>query len=220
MKKITFITLFILLFGGLIYSDTVEDYFDKKSNELLHEYMHQEELFAYSLIPMPYEYQIIYEYTEWQKKRHSKEKMVEKAQALLNSQLHKENLLFQFMIQYTGDLFSEGKTEVDFPDDLQEYIFLENDSGDYVRCNKLAGNIVEYGSVGATSLIESGDLTIQFPKKLNKNTLITDNTNYIKVVFEVSDLDKNEFVYIVPLSEKWSDMPEEVKNIIDKAKNN
>lgn len=210
-KKFFYLAMFliILIVNIAFGQDTIKKYSEKKRNELMLSQLKREGNFAFVVMPYSVEIAIANSYSDWEEKRYSYKKKILKAKEIKNVY---KNILHAFLfINFTGEWDSKGKTSLKIPDDIAEYIFLENDKGKFVRCNRASISLMA-GTVNMFN--ESTAIPLEFSLKCPQtNESILKNTKKIK--FKVGGLGfkNNKFEYEVPFSKLFSDAPESLKKI-------
>ena len=207
MKKLLLISVFIILMFPLFS----ENWATKKRGELGLEKVVREGDFALVVYLYTEEVAISEGYEEWVQKRYSKAKMVEEAKKVIQGR--GKELRALLFIAFGGDIFSEGRTSIDIPTDFHEYIFAENERGEYLRCTDTEGS---HSSIGYFNELRT--LILTFSKLTDDGKDIFENANELIFVIEGLGFEQNRISYSLPLSDYFTDMPEEQREIILKAK--
>ena len=208
MKKLLLISVFIILMFPLFS----KSWAIKKTEELGVETGVKEGNFALVVALYTEEVAISEGYEEWVQKRYSKTRMVEEAKRVIQGRGKEFRAIL--IIGFGGDIFSEGKTSIDIPTNFDEYIFAENERGEYLRCTD-ADNISWLRSVGVLNKYEMIMLT--FSKLTDDGKDIFENANELIFVIEGLGFEQNRISYSLPLSDYFIDMPEEQREILLKA---
>ena len=145
MKKLLLISVFIILMFPLFS----KSWATKKTEELGVETGVKEGNFALAVALYTEEVAISEGYEEWVQKRYSKTRMVEEAKRVIQGRGKEFRAIL--IIGFGGNFLSEGKTLIDIPTNLNEYIFAENERGEYLRCTN-TGNISWLRSVGVLNV--------------------------------------------------------------------
>ncbi len=183
-----------------IFSDeSIQEYTGNKFSELVSMQMEKEKHFGYTATPIPLEFAIITTYPKWIEKRYKEDQMLKAIEELKSE--YQNYFPVNFWIYYTGDWNSKGKTEVKIPDDFEEYLFLENAEGDYVRTSEakipFIGKKINY-------MNDSSTILILFE---NADEILADSDKVVIVIGGV-DLRKTKFTYSFPFSQYYQDAPQ------------
>jgi len=209
MRKI----LLTIIFIGMIFPVFSENWVTEKSTELSREKHIREGNFAIMVVPYTEEFAISEGYEKWMQKRYPETRMVEEAKKIIQEL---DNGMIAFLlISYQGDYNSTGRTSIKIPTDFYEYIFAENERGEYLRCIS-TGETSIYGSIGVFN--ESESFTVTFSKLTDDGKDIFENANELIFVIEGLDLEFNRISYSLPLSDYFTDMPEKQREILLKSK--
>jgi hypothetical protein len=161
--------------------------------------------FRMSVVPMTRELAIAAEYPKWAEKRYGEAEMVELARA--GEGLYADSMYAVLTIVFVGDVFSTGRTQFEVPEDLAEYIFLENDRGQAIRCSRTTLPLMRM----------VGPFTKQVNVELQFDGLKRDpdflRTKSLKFVVGGMELESNEVVYRYPLTELFADAPAELQRL-------
>ena len=209
MKKF----LLTILFIGMIFPVFSENWATEKSKEFGAEKNVKEGNFGLAVGLFTEELLISEGYEEWVQKRYSKTKMVEEAKKEL--QEFDNAMMAILVIHFTGNILSEGKTSIDIPTDFHEYIFAENERGEYLRCTD-TDNISWLRSVDVFN--ESEIIILTFSKLTDDGKDIIEGASELIFVIEGLGFEQNRISYSLPLSDYFIDMPEEQREILIKAK--
>lgn len=186
-----------------------DDYTKKKILEIILSGLKDEGNFKFTVVPLPLELLVAQQYDEWEEKRYTYDEMILKAKAV---QKQYENSVHALLaIYFIGEWDSKGETSKKIPEDIAEYIFLENDKGKALRCSQaivpLMGGTVNY-------INESSQIHLEFPLRLkNTNESIFKDSEKIKFVVGGLGFKDNEIEYRLPFSELFLDAPTNIKNI-------
>lgn len=218
MKKIVklllvFLILATILPGASLAStkEEIEDFSSTITMGMMLIHMKSEGNFRYCVIPITPQHLIAQNYPDYLDKRYSKEKILQKAKAVVAELEGK--LVALFLLNFTGDFTSKGETSKEIPDDFNEYVFVENDKGDFVRCIKadipLMGSVVNYIN-DSVAIPLTFSLTYE---KDGKQFSILENTEYIEFVVGGLGFKDNRFKYNLPLFKMIEQIPEPLKQL-------
>lgn len=161
--------------------------------------------FRMSVVPMTRELVIASGYPKWAEKRYGEAKMVELARA--DEGLFVDSMYAMLTIVFVGDVFSSGRTQFEVPEDLADYIFLENDRGEAIRCSRATLPLMRM----------VGPFTKQVNVELQFDGLARDpdflRTKTLKFVVGGMELESNEIVYRYPLTDLFDDAPPELQRL-------
>jgi len=206
MKKLLLISVFIILMFPLFS----ESWGTKKIEELTSEKHDREGNFILSVVPYTEELYIANDYEEWIQKRYSKTRMVEEAKKIIREL--DNGMIAILYFRYLGDYDSPGRTSIDIPTDFHEYIFAENERGEYLRCTDTEGS---HSSIGYFNELRT--LILTFSKLTDDGKDIFENANELIFVIEGLGFEQNRISYSLPLSDYFTDIPEEQREILLKA---
>lgn len=196
------LTVFLSMSTGNAFPQTtVKDYWEHKTRELM--LIKKEGTFYVAVTPVPIELSIAQEYPKWEEKRYSVEEMI--AQAMIMRDAGKDRLLAAINI----GLDKEGAglaTSMTVPDDISEYIFLENDAGKFVRCESAQLPIVKAVNI----FNQTVGISVGFSDPLH---VVLGNTKSIKIVAGGLGLKDTAFIFRVPFSSMFGDAPPELRAI-------
>lgn len=221
MRYMFVFVTFLTVCSSVVYAgkedESVKDYASRKTTELAKMQQRAEGHFDFTVAPLTLELLIADEYPKWQEKRYSHDKMVEKAKDFKSA--YKDKLMAWLVVAFTGDWQSKGETSKKIPDDIAEYIFLENDKGKALPCE--SAEIPMMGS----SVNTFNKLTVV---QLKFSTILPDTkksilepwshsnpkgTKKIKFVVGGLGLKNKEFEYEVPFSKWFLDAPPALKKL-------
>jgi len=200
--------VFFIIFTGSAFAsekEEIEDYASGITSTLMVTHVKSEGNFRYCVVPAVPQYMIAYDYPGYLEKRYTKKQIIEKAKNIYD--ITKNKLRVIFLISFTGDWQSKGETEKEIPEDFAEYLFLENDKGDFVRCSK--ANIPMFNT--ANVINESVVVELEFPLYYEKNgeqVSILENTEYIEFVIGGLGFKENRFRYKLPLYKMGENIPQ------------
>jgi hypothetical protein len=215
MKKLGIMVLaMVLLTSSTVFAQYLEKYFDTAAKGYHKTKMMEiavtrvEGNFSFAVMPFTLEYGIAMRYPEWKEKRYSYSRMVQESKDMIS--MMKNANVFYLVLNYTGDISSGGKTEIKIDKDIGEYIFLENDKGEYVQCRK--------ADVPFLSMVcyfnDSVALTLIFPTKFpDTGKSIFKNTKTLIVVVGGLGLKDNRFKFDLPFSMMFQDAPQHIKRL-------
>lgn len=207
-KVILLSLVFFIIFTGSAFAsekEEIEDYASEITSTLMVTHMKSEGNFMYCIVPAVLQYEIAYDYPGYLEKRYTKKQIIEKVKSKLAAL--EDKLSTVFLISFTGDLQSKGETDKEIPEDFAEYLFLENDKGDFVRCSK--ANIPMFNT--ANVINETVIVELEFPLNYEKNgkqVSILENTEYIEFVIGGLGLKENRFRYKLPLYKMGENIPQ------------
>jgi len=207
-KIILLVLAFSIVFTGSAFAsekEEIEDYASAITLALMVTNMKSEGNFTYCVVPAVPQYIIAYDYQEYLEKRYTKKQIIEKVKSRLA--VLEDKLSAVFFIGFAGDLQSKGETDKEIPEDFAEYLFLENDKGDFVRCSK--ANIPILNTVNVIN--ESVVVELEFPLNYEKNGKqipILENTEYIEFVIGGLGFKENRFRYKLPLYKMGENIPQ------------
>ena len=161
--------------------------------------------FRMSVVPMTRELVIAGEYPKWTEKRYDEAQMVELARA--DEGLYANAMYAVLTVVFVGDVLSSGRTQFELPADLADYIFLENDRGQAIRCSRATLPLMHM----------VGPFTKQVNVELQFDGLTQDpeflRTKTLKFVVGGLEFENNQVVYRYPLSDLFADAPPELKRL-------
>jgi len=207
-KVILLLLVFFIIFTGSAFTsekEEIEDYASAMASALMVTHMKSEGNFMYCVVPTVPQHVIACDYPGYLEKRYTKKQIIEKAKSKLA--VLEDKLSAVFLISFTGDLQSKGETDKEIPEDFAEYLFLENDKGDFVRCSK--ANIPMFNT--ANVINESIFVELEFPLNYEKNgkqVSILENTEYIEFVIGGLGFKENRFRYKLPLYKMGENIPQ------------
>jgi len=208
MKNVWIGFLLFLACLSAFADESIQEYEDSKFNEMMMMRLKNEQFFSYTAFPLPVELAVIQNYSKWIEKRYTEDQMLTAIEELKGE--YQNYLPVFFAIFYTGEWNSKGKTEIKIPDDFEEYLFLENDKGEYVRTSKVEipfmGNVVNY-------MNDSSMIVILFE---NADEILADSNKVVIVIGGV-DLVQTKFAYPYPFSQYYQDAPEVIKELFYKS---
>lgn len=219
LKKWGVITLFMsLIFFVFIGSsevfasekEKIKDYASAITTPLMLTHTESGGNFRYCVVPLLPQYVIANTYPGYLEKRYTKKQIIEKVKEILAGRENK--IIAGFFISFTGDWQSKGETDKKIPEDFAEYLFLENDKGDFVRCSKAV--IPTFRTVNAIN--ESVIVEFEFPLKYEKNgeqTSILKNTEYIEFVIGGLGFKENRFRYELPVYKMGENIPQLLREL-------
>lgn len=207
MKRTSLLISILVLAVAGVFADPVKDYCDTKMREMMFASLREEGHFLFSFVPNPLEPLVLQNYPTWVQKRYNEERRVQETKVLIEEM--KGKIWGIFWVSFKGAWDSKGQTELKIPDDFQEYLFIENEKGDYWPCTKadipFMGNTINLVNEDTTIMLE-----FPFPDELAAGG---------KVIFSIGgfDLENTTFVYELPFSDLFVDAPEEMKTLFYKA---
>ena len=203
--------LFFLVLVGQGKCTTVENYAAEYREEMMSTHVVTEKDFRFCVFPLTPQYVIMYNYSGYLEKQYTEDMIMGKAQETII--LFEDKIIATLLISYIGESTS---AQIEIPDDFQEYIFLENDKGYYVRCEKVdipsMGNVIDFFNDTTT-------ITLYFPlmyKKEEQKLSILENTEYIEFIVGGLDFKENKIRYELPLFEMTEDIPVGLKALYEK----
>ena len=151
-----------------------------------------------SVVPMTRELAIASAYPKWAEKRYDDATMIELARA--EEGLFADTMYAVLTVVFVGDVLSGGK-QLELPEDLADYLFLENDRGEAIRCSRATLPFMRL--VGPFS--EQANVELQFDG-LRRNPDFL-RTKTLKFVIGGLSFAENEIVYDYPFTELFADAP-------------
>jgi hypothetical protein len=181
--------------------DDPQQYYEQKIVAMVRDHHVTNGNFTMSVVPMPQELAIAGEYPKWAEKRWTDAQMLEQIER--EKAAYAGNVHAVLTVVFVGDLYSTGRTQFQIPDDIAEYIFLENDRGQAVRCSRavlplmrMPGPFTEQVNVQ----LEFAGVTREHPDFLD--------TKSLRFVVGGLEFEQNAVVYRSPLSDLFADAPE------------
>lgn len=189
--------------------EMVNDYqvkFGKKIGAM--DYIQEGNFQIYALL-MPVQWRILSVYHNCLEKRCNDEEIIKEMQELF-SYLGKK-LYFEVGVRFVGGQFNYDKLSI--PDNFENYIFLENDKGDFLR--PLNFETKNLSSDEANWLNEEVSFRVDFPETYEKDGVEKSllEGKYIKVVINGLGFNNNSIKYELPLSGLFADAPTEIKQL-------
>ncbi len=212
MKKVTLFGIIgftIIVANNISPQGTAGEYWKNKMREFFNSRMRVEGNFKFMVVPTPAEWLIVFTYPQWEEKRYTYKEKVKEARNFKKE--GEKNIYAVLVISFIGDWDSKGETSKKIPEDIADYIFLENDKGKFVRCSNaevplFGGTINAFNKTFTTPL--------EFPSKFpDTKESIFAYTEKVKFVIGGLGFKNNEFEYKVPFSNLFSDAPPEIKEI-------
>ena len=210
LPAIKFILSLLIIFPEYCFTqNTIETYYNSKIQEIMKSHYKREGYFTFSVMPMTIEWMIGQSYSNWLEKRYTKEEMISKAKALIKES--EGSIHVMLTIAYLGDWNTEGETSKIIPSDIAEYIFIENEQGEYVRCEE-ADSPLGRSTVGIYN--EISNISLKFPDAISDTgKSIFNNSKKIRFVIGGLGFKDNQIEYDLPLSSLFLDSPQDVKEI-------
>jgi hypothetical protein len=203
MKR-SLVLLFIAFVATSASSQSVKDYASDKALSYMQESMKQDGLFRFAIVPISIESLVLDQYPRWLEKRFSKDRIITEVKNLVTKS--KGKMVAFFFIKFVGDWMSKGKTDLTIPDDFSEYVFIEDDSGNYFPCTKAEVPIME-SSVNMVN--DTSQVVLEFSVD---ETMFANST---KLVFSIGGLDLPDktFSFDLPLSSRFQDCATEIRDL-------
>lgn len=197
----------IIIVANLYAQSIGTEYFDNKWENFKKLGIKTEGNFSLIVRPMFIESVMGVLYYQWEEKRYSYDEIILKGKEFIKTY---ENRVFAILdLYFVGTMFSEGETSMKIPEDISEYISIENDSGRFLRC--IETNISPWGCE-VNAFNRSCIVLLVFPLKFpDTNESVFNNTDKIKFIVGGLGFKNNEFEYKVPFSQYYSDVPSNIK---------
>jgi len=204
----------IIVSGHTSVKNEIEKYASKLDYKLMLLHTKTEGNFLFYVAPIVPQHLLARTYLEYLEKRYSNERILKEAQLLIAP--YKNKLPAVLLISFMGDWDSKGETSKTIPDDLADYLFLENDKGDYVHCLSAEIPFME-NTVNIINDIASITLSFSLTyEKEGKKQSILENTDYIEFVIGGLGFEDNRTRYDLPLftvTDEVLDIPESLKEL-------
>lgn len=178
-------------------------YYDEKIKAMFLDHMAANGNFKMSVIPLPPIFQIAGQYRSWAEKRRDPAEMMVLADEV---RAHNTDLLMASLtLIYVGDMFSSGRTSIDVPQDIADYVFLENDRGQAVRSSRAVLPLMR--SAGAMTK----QVVVHFEfAGIERSHPDFFDTESIRFVVGGLDLADHTITYRYPLDDVFADAPEAI----------
>lgn len=214
LSKVVYLLLSLCIvvsgFASASESENIRNYGEKKGQAIALGTMRSEGNFGYSTFLYPPQLLLPKVCAGYLEKRYTKERMIADTKQEL---VYFEDRVIGFCaIYFVGDWMSKGTTDKTIPSDFAEYIFLENDKGDYVRCSKADVPLFSTVNIANKSVVVSIEFPIYYEKD-SKQVSIFENTEYVEIVVGGLGLKNNRFRQKLPLYEVDDDIPQLLKEI-------
>jgi len=192
-------------------TDEIEEYTGNLLASLMLTHTKIEGNFLFSIIPMTPQYLLAQTYPEYLEKRYSQERILKESRLLIAP--YETILPAGLLVSLMGDWDSKGETSKTIPEDLSEYLFVENDSGDYARCLSADIPFME-NTVNVIS--DTASIAVKFSlsyERGGKQESILENTEYIEFVIGGIGFKDNRIRYELPLFVITEDLPEPLREL-------
>ena len=180
------------------------DYLDQKIIAMFMDHHATNGHFKFSVVPITPELWVAGEYPQWSEKRFTPQQMEQRVDEQLP--IFDDSVLAILTIVFVGDLFSTGRVQFEVPEDICEYIFLENDRGQSLRCSRATLPLMRMPGPFTKQVnidVEFGNLRSAEPDFFD--------TKSLKFVVGGLDFRHNEITYPYPLSDLFGDAPEALR---------
>lgn len=187
----------------------VEDprlYYEQKIVALVRDHHVTNGNFTMSVVPMPQELAIAGEYPKWAEKRYSSAQMLEIIEN--DKAVYTGNVHAMLTVVFIGDIYSTGRTQFQIPDDIAEYVFLENDRGQAIRCTRAVLPLMRMPG----PFTQQVNVQLEFAGVTREHADFFD-TKSLKFVVGGLEFADNTVTYRYPLSDVFADAPEALREL-------
>jgi hypothetical protein len=186
--------------------DDPQQYYEQKIVALVRDHHVTNGNFTMSVVPMPQELAVAGEYPKWAEKRYSTEQMIELIER--DKPAYAGNVHAVLTVVFIGDIYSGGRTQFEIPEDIAEYVFLENDRGQAVRCTRAILPLMRM----------PGPFTQQVNVQLEFAGVTREHADFLETKslrFVVGGLDfqNNVVAYRSPIADLFADAPEVLRDL-------
>ncbi|MCD6459435.1 hypothetical protein J7L67_02055 [bacterium] len=208
-KTLAILSLFFLVFTCPVFPDqTVDEYVSKKIQES-YKNIKKNGNFALLCLPGTLEFGIAGNYNTWQEKRFDNKRILQEIDTLKNET--NNNIYIVIQVSFIGDATGDEIKSLKIPKDIQDYIFLENNNGLFIRCSKAEISGYNYTVNQFTDHIQ---IALKFPTiHPETNESIFNDTETIKVIVGGLGFEDHTFEYKLPLSDYYLDAPDVLKKL-------
>jgi hypothetical protein len=184
------------------------DYGVEKIKSLALAHRIEEGNFVLAVVPRTPQIDVALVYPSWEEKRYSAAERIAKSKEI--ARLHDNKLMAVVYVVFSGDIMSQGETSKQIPDDFAEYVFLENDRGDAVRCT--SATLPLFRSAGAMSRevkvdVEFADL------KAPSGRSVLEGAKELRFVVGGLGFKSKTIRYAAPLRGLFGDAPRELREL-------
>jgi hypothetical protein len=203
LKRLVLIVILAIIAHAVLAEDT-KDYGLRKTQEIMLSNLKKEGAFGCIALPLSVEYLIIGWYPTWLEKRYTEKRMIAEAKQI--AEQSKGVLKALLLISYVGDSTSQGRAELNIPEDLAEYVFVENESGIFFPC------IEAYVSPlrrTVNALNETTPVALSF----KVTQALFENAQTLIITVGGLGFQDKTFRYSLPLSSAFQDCPKEIREV-------
>lgn len=186
--------------------DAPRDYFDKKILALTADHRVVEGNFTLNVLPVPLELHIAGQYREWEEKRLTPEQMLTEINAAAPA--FSDSVFAMLTIMFVGDVLSPGRTQFEIPDDIAEYIFMENDRGEAIRCSRAILPLMHMPG----PFTKAVNVNLEFANIREQNPSFFE-TKSLRFVVGGLDFRSNTVSYRYPFGDMFGDAPEALRTL-------